>query len=698
MSALFISMVESRRQTRKCDHVFFVVTILRIRNISEMAELQLDLDSNLQYGPFGSDLADICIDHDGEWDINLFEELENLSDAEELLQEFEFTPHEETALKEVNDMNLLHWRSFTSGDTDACCTGVGVPGSSLSPGSALSDTSSLSPLSLKQEDAVSMQPLPTMLTPGKKMHKRVSQSPRAKPTKRPAHPPQRVTIQPKPPPSVPLTQPVAPFLKTRTIVIQPVGLQTVFSVVKVPPPVTVHATAPSTAVHTMHLKPKQLIGPQITSPAPALLAVTNQVVTMPTVSHVTMGTTALSGHAHPMTVTYHSTAVDTEACVVRRQQRMVKNRDSATLSRLRRKEAQQALEARLRGALCENQRLLRENGSLRTQLDGLLTENTVLKVTAPKRRAVCLMVVLVFFVLNTGPISVWESETSNSSLSTGKPQSSRHLLSFSPDQQQRRGEETPDPQSPLEPLDTQYPQSHQSQDRWEDYTPEMALAVVKKEPLLFGSPSSPPCQPHSPVSRSKSLRLTQNLRGWVHRHEEERTKSTRSTTDQSRHTTTDQHTTKTVLKSPEERPQANQSSNSVVTVRYSDRPGSEVQVYYSRHQSYRDFFDELNRRGDTFYVVSFRRDHLLLPATNHSKGSRPKMSLVLPAINMNDSVIKDDTFEVMMQIDCEVMDTKILHIKTSTIPEILRANTTDFQSTHANGKASASVGVLSDSA
>lgn len=53
---------------------------------------------------------------------------------------------------------------------------------------------------------------------------------------------------------------------------------------------------------------------------------------------------------------------------------MVKNRESATLSRLRRKEALQALEARLRGALCENQRLLQENGSLRTQLDGLLTE------------------------------------------------------------------------------------------------------------------------------------------------------------------------------------------------------------------------------------------------------------------------------------------------------------------------------------
>ncbi|XP_023865889.2 cyclic AMP-dependent transcription factor ATF-6 alpha isoform X1 [Salvelinus sp. IW2-2015] len=478
-------------------------------------------------------------------------------------------------------------------------------------------------------------------------------------------------IQPKLPPSVLLTQPLAPLLKTRTIVIQPVGLQTVVSVIKDPPHVTVHATAPSTAaVPTMHLQPRLLIGPQIASPAPPLLAVTNQVFTMPIVPHhVTVGTTAVSGPTHPMAMTYHNTAVDTEVCVERRQQRMVKNRESATLSRLRRKEALQALEARLRGALCENQRLLEENGSLRTQLDGLLTENTVLKVTAPKRRAVCLMVVLVFFVLNTGPLSVWESEPSSSSLYTGTPQSSRHLLSFSPDQQQRRGEETPAPQSPLDPMDAQYPQSHQSQDRWEDYAPEKMAS-------------------HSPVSRTKSLRLAQNLRGWVHRHEEERTKSTRSTTDQSRHTTTDQHTTKTVLKSPEE---TTQSSNSVVTVSYdTDRPGSEVLVYYSHHQSYSDFFDELNRRGDTFYMVSFRRDHLLLPATNHSKGRRPKMSLVLPAINVNDSVIKDDTFEVMMQIDCEVMDTKILHIKTSSIPEFLRANTTDFQ-------AAASVGVLSDS-
>ncbi len=45
-----------------------------------------------------------------------------------------------------------------------------------------------------------------------------------------------------------------------------------------------------------------------------------------------------------------------------------------------------------------------------------------------------------------------------------------------------------------------------------------------------------------------------------------------------------------------------------------------------------------------------------------------------------ESVIKDKEFEVMMQIDCEVMNTRILHIKSSTIPPILRVNQTDTDS------------------
>uniref|UniRef100_W5KSR3 Activating transcription factor 6 n=1 Tax=Astyanax mexicanus TaxID=7994 RepID=W5KSR3_ASTMX len=183
--------------------------------------------------------------------------------------------------------------------------------------------------------------------------------------------------------------------------------------------------------------------------------------------------------------------------------------------------------------------------------------------------------------------------------------------------------------------------------------------VVKTDPLVLRPP--PPCQP--PVNKTKCMRLASELRGWVHRHESERTKSWRPSSTH-----------------PRGRFIPKAEVAQIVTVQYSDsRPldGNELQVYYAPHHPYSNFFDEINRRGDTFYVVSFRRDHLLLPATNHNKGSRPKMSVLLPAMNINESVIKDKEFEVMMQIDCEVMDTRILHIKSSTIPPVLRVNETD---------------------
>lgn len=104
-------------------------------------------------------------------------------------------------------------------------------------------------------------------------------------------------------------------------------------------------------------------------------------------------------------------------------------------------------------------------------------------------------------------------------------------------------------------------------------------------------------------------------------------------------------------------------------------PVGQLQLYRRPDRSQPEFLDAIDRREDTFYVVSFRRvssspptpqpvlkrgagdqrgvstlhlslflgrpsqDHLLLPAISHNKTSRPKMSLVMPAMAPNGTAV-----------------------------------------------------------
>lgn len=103
-----------------------------------------------------------------------------------------------------------------------------------------------------------------------------------------------------------------------------------------------------------------------------------------------------------------------------------------------------------------------------------------------------------------------------------------------------------------------------------------------------------------------------------------------------------------------------------------------VQIYnpdYNNAMKYAAFFEEIHRQDDTFYVLSFRGDHLLLPALAHNKTFRPKMSLMLPAfVNTNDNNNNGsaDGIFTLMQIDCEVVNTSMIRIKESAIPDELR--------------------------
>ncbi|XP_017671384.1 PREDICTED: cyclic AMP-dependent transcription factor ATF-6 alpha isoform X2 [Lepidothrix coronata] len=344
-------------------------------------------------------------------------------------------------------------------------------------------------------------------------------------------------------------------------------------------------------------------------------------------------------------------AMGLDVNVLRRQQRMIKNRESAFQSRKKKKEYMLGLEARLEAALLENEKLKKENSTLKRQLDEVVLENQKLKVSSPKRRTLCVMVILAFIMLNYGPLSIFEKDPSGVDSTASSNHRTRNLLEFSAGQESSAAQKIPE---------GIIPEKSNRYDR--SVSDNKALMIVSEEPLLYISPPPPPCRPL--INRTESLRLNHELRGWVHRHEVERTRSRRLSNNQ-------QQKARVMQSSLSEK-----ADSQLMAMPYTDtslrNSGNELQVYYASPRSYQDFFEAIRRREDTFYVVSFRRDHLLLPATTHNKTRRPKMSIVLPAVNINENVINGQDYEVMMQIDCEVMDTRILHIKSSSVPPYLR--------------------------
>uniref|UniRef100_A0A8D3D6G0 Activating transcription factor 6 n=1 Tax=Scophthalmus maximus TaxID=52904 RepID=A0A8D3D6G0_SCOMX len=616
--------------------------------------LTLDFDNRQLNAAMESEAGVISIDQGGEWDISLFDELDNLGDADELFQALENAGYATADPVLDFDIDIL-WNEV---DTSSTCTDGEVSVDSLSPAHTLSSVPSpasleaLSPYSLHDE-ALSPQRSPVSVCSESSGFSEISPLVKTAPkrttkpaqsVKRPIQIGPKVSIQPKPLiTAVPLAQASAP-LQTKTIIIQPLQT-TVLPMVK-PAAVNIQP-APPPGRPIVLSRPSQVL--QIHTPQ----AVTSNVVAMSTLSQ----DRPVPVTAPPLvSVTLRTPSSDDDSKLSQRQQRMIKNRESASLSRKKKKEYLLTLEARLKLALSENEALKCENGNLKRQLEGLLSENTVLNTTASKRRAVCLMVVVVFLMLNVGPMSPTQD--------TGRLLVTATYCECWVTAGKQMG-------SPMTHCGNR----------------DKALMVVK-DPVFLRPP--PPCQP--PLNRTKCKELAHELRGWVHRHEVQQTKSRRMSNSNHK-------PTRTILKTE------NKENAQILTVQYTEtteekNPGSELQVYYAPHHTYSDFFDELNRRGDTFYVVSFRRDHLLLPATNHNKGSRPKMSLVLPAMNINDSIIGDKEFEVMMQIDCEVTDTRILHIRSSTIPPLLRVNRTDtfYQHSPTSNQATPPVGVLMGSA
>ncbi|KAG2469316.1 cyclic AMP-dependent transcription factor ATF-6 beta isoform X2 [Polypterus senegalus] len=360
---------------------------------------------------------------------------------------------------------------------------------------------------------------------------------------------------------------------------------------------------------------------------------------------------------------------DIDMKVLKRQQRMIKNRESACQSRKKKKEYLQSLESKLQEALCENEKLRKENASLRKLLESVNEGTDVRLGFANNRKAVCVMVFLLFITFSFGPVRITDKTLEPTAPVGTGPLKGRRLLGFYPDQEAHFNNNL-DREKEAEPIsmkmrrETEMDMKASSRRSVHFRNVTATFSDVKDLMLrdmhqLF---STSDCRQ---FNRTESLRLADELHGWVYRHQIDRKKLGEKP----------QRAKKARMAQKAQQRKFNLSrylpAHSQKTV---DRvSSSQLQIYPGPDQRNDDFLDAIDRREDTFYVVSFRRDHLLLPAISHNKTSRPKMSLVMPAMALNETVYNSSQgYEVMMQIDCEVMDTRIIQIKSSKVPAFLK--------------------------
>ncbi|XP_038063826.1 cyclic AMP-dependent transcription factor ATF-6 beta-like [Patiria miniata] len=359
----------------------------------------------------------------------------------------------------------------------------------------------------------------------------------------------------------------------------------------------------------------------------------------------------------------------------KRQQRMIKNRESACLSRKKKKEYLQGLEGKMESIDQENTRLHEENCLLRKRVEELTIENNRLRklqslLPSSNKTATCLLAVLLLLGFNLAPFSIFSSEGGDYATTH---HGGRALLGYT---------ENPQTLSQLQDSDlqqhTDYGRIEAAMHNATDGNGAPRNPLSRKELMVIRDMAdymlSKEEQPSCPqLNMTESHRLADVLMGWAQKHQDEQRKHNQEQKIKEKKR-------KTPKKKPAKRNPFRRRDPQPIFV---DPDETGLQVYDSLFQrTYDNLLDSLERRDDTFYVVSFRRDHTLLPATAHNNTKRPRMSLVMPSVGVNESSLNKPRDHIsMMQIDCEVMNTKMVYLKESHIPSTRNTTVTNHTGT-----------------
>lgn len=345
----------------------------------------------------------------------------------------------------------------------------------------------------------------------------------------------------------------------------------------------------------------------------------------------------------------------------KRQQRMIKNRESACLSRKKKKEYVQELEYKAQNLEKEIRRLRSENSSLRSKVETLVKENTTLKkmqssvFASPARTATCLLALVLIIGFNLSPISLFNQNDGLASEFQTSHHAGRALLGFTETTSNQNASYAHTSQSAEGiPKHASIHDIMADVHLWEvianqTAASDVAIAAMKEIRYLLPSQGNHSCPRQ--MNLTDTIRLTDVLQFWAKRQLVEQKKS---------------ETAKELEKKKRKKKHQSQyrrfRSGPTLHVESDERS---LQIYDHLFQrTYDNLLEALNRRDDTFYVVSFRNDHLLLPATSHNNTHRPRMSLVMPTVTANETMWNTPKHHIsMMQIDCEVIDTKVVHVK-----------------------------------
>ncbi|XP_055641796.1 cyclic AMP-dependent transcription factor ATF-6 alpha [Toxorhynchites rutilus septentrionalis] len=364
----------------------------------------------------------------------------------------------------------------------------------------------------------------------------------------------------------------------------------------------------------------------------------------------------------------------------KRHQRMIKNRESAYLSRVRKKEYVTSLEQEIDSLKSENLFLKNENSKLLEKLKlkcscgkpYLNIESISKQLTPNVRKNTAIILAMLFMVsINIGPLGSLLTARNNK-VSLDKPIASTH---------HKRS---------LLWLDDSNLSNRRKLDISLNMT-DLDDDLSRTSDAIF-----PVCPFY--VNQTENIRLASELRRWIGENGYKNL-TDRDGDDMSINSFSEMFALKDTIDSMYQQmkdissqmqtfqkrskltvPKKRQQSKSKkvrdlqLYQQQKEQKQNDLAFYYAGfNRKYAKFFEEIGRRDDTFYLVSFSGEHLLLPALAHNKTNRPKMSLMLPAMMENATHPSDKV--TLMQIDCEVMNTSMIQIREKTIPgDLLRSH------------------------